>query len=149
MGSFHADKVTIRVLPEVTIVFLRPRYIVVVPTTPPARPAVYFAIPFPRLGDYNGAWRWFRRQLWRQKNLTVEHCMRLASRYPVIEMGTARRVELEDKTVEVKHGGWSVIGNGGRIKNDLQNCSGRSAVLAQNNQPLEVMEISAAAKERE
>lgn len=117
MGSYHTDTVTVRVLQEVTVIFEAPRRIVVIPTAPPARQAIRFSIPWPRKGDYTKVWKHFRKQMWRQKRLTLNHCIWLASRSGgVITMSPLSRLELDGKTLEVKHGGWSVICNGGQIK---------------------------------
>lgn len=118
MGSFHAEKITVRVLPEITIIFEKPRSIIVVPTTPPARLPVQFCIPFLHRGDYCQVWRHFRRQLWRQKTLTLGQCIRLAGRSDRImtrTLSTLSQLESGQKLVEVKHDGWSIIGEGGRF----------------------------------
>lgn len=115
MGKFVTDKVTVRVLPEITIIFEAPRRIVVVPTTPPARTPVRFSIPWPRKGDYTRVWKNFRKQMWRQKRLTLEHCIRLAARSGIIDIGPLSHLDLGQKLVEVKHDGWSIIGRGGRL----------------------------------
>lgn len=115
MGSFHADAIKVRVLPEVTIVFWKPRAIVVIPTTPPARLPVLFNIPFLRRNDYVRYWADFRRALWRQKHLTLEKCQRLATRNGVIEMSTVPRLQFGEKPIEIICRGWQAKAKGGRI----------------------------------
>lgn len=118
MGSFRTDRITIRVLPEVAIIFEKPRSIIVVPTVPPRLTPVRFSIPILRKGDYVRYWRRFRHKLWRQKRLTYAHCRELAVRTNgVIEMSALSRVKLEpsDKPVEIKYDGWSITGEGGKL----------------------------------
>lgn len=116
MASFCSDKIKVRVLEEVAIVFWKPRYIIVVPHDL-KRPAVMYSIPFLRHRDYTDVWKAFRRELWRGRRVDIRYCNRKASRSDgVIQMRTLWRIDLGEKPVEIIHGKWSLLARKGELK---------------------------------
>lgn len=115
MGSFHSEKIKVRVLAEVTIIFWKPRYIVVAPNHPNYRASLY-CIPFLRRRDYVKAWKNFRRKLWQGKLIDIGYCNRLAERSGIIEIHTLGRLDLGEKPIEVIHEKWSLVARKGELK---------------------------------
>lgn len=104
--------IKVRVLKDVSIVFWKPRYIIVVPHDS-SRFAVMYSIPFARRRDYIEVWKDFRCKLWRGCRIDVNYCNRKASRSDgIIQIRTLRRLDLGKKPIEIIHDGWNLRAKG-------------------------------------
>lgn len=100
MGKFEAEAVLIRRLADLTITFYSSDTIYV--ATRASKTFTVFHKWFAPRGSYNGAWRDFRRQLLRQKRLTLVHCYELAERYGILYTCTARAPKLDQKKIKFR-----------------------------------------------
>ncbi len=100
MGRFRAEAILIRRLPETVITFYDKETIYV------AQKGYYgwalFHRWFAPRGSYQDNWSPFRRQLLRQKRLTLLKCYELAERYDILHVTTSRAPKLNGKTIKYR-----------------------------------------------
>lgn len=114
MGRFQAERVIIRDLPEITVVFAGTATIRVYPKGHSSRVYIFHNWFGPR-GSYVEYFQPFRRKLLRTKDLTLQKCRELAEYHGVFVTSTDRSLDLSKRQVEIRYDKWRVIGRMERI----------------------------------
>lgn len=96
MGRFRAEAVTIRRVDDLTIVFYDHKNIFI---KDGRNGWTVFHRWYAPLGSYNGGWRQFRHLLLYERNITFNHCYRLAFRYDIQHMANVDGPNLDNKPI--------------------------------------------------
>lgn len=115
MGRYRAERVIVRDLPELVIVFWDWSSIYIQPKSGMRQWYVFHKYHAP-LGTYTNSWRPFKRRLMKTKALTFEKCCQLAVRYNILAKGAVGRLHWEQRPVEIRFGKIRIKG----IGNDVQ-----------------------------
>lgn len=98
---FHTEKMIVRLLPKVTIIFYDRQTVYVYPKGY-NNGTIFHLWGAPR-GDYTYRWKPFRLRLLRNKrNMDIAMCHKLADRYGVVYVGTCRRLQFDKKIIEYR-----------------------------------------------
>lgn len=98
-GRFRAEKVIIRRLPDIEIIFLNKETICVFPAR---GSGTQFHRWFAELGSYDGGWRQFRDRMMKCKSLTYLKCFEMAAEYGIANVSARGHPELNDEEIEVR-----------------------------------------------
>lgn len=99
MGRFRAEKVIVRDINNIRIVFYDKESIYVKDAN--GRWTVFHRWLAPR-GSYNNGWRQFRHLLLYEKKLDINHCYRLAFRYDILSQLAYKAPDLSKFKVQVR-----------------------------------------------
>lgn len=98
-GRYRAEKIIVRRLPEVEIIFLDKQTICVYPNQ---GSGTQFHRWFAELGSYENGWKQFRDKMMRNKNLTYLKCFEIAAEYGIANVSARGHPELSDEEIEVR-----------------------------------------------
>lgn len=110
MAKFKSEHMLIRHLAEVTIVFWKPNAVLVYDNQHPSASPTLFHNYFAPKNYYTEHWEPFYRALYRRQRLTLQDCRRLATYYGVLAASKGGRVDLAQRTVELRLGCWAIVG---------------------------------------
>lgn len=97
MAKFKAEGITIRKLKGITIVFKDHETIWVLPQKSSTN-IVFHRWWSPR-GSYTDGWQAFRRKMFRNKQIDLMACYRLAAKHHIESMGTQRKPHLNNQKI--------------------------------------------------
>lgn len=98
---FCSDKIIVRLLPEITIVFYDRQTIYVYPKGF-NNGTIFHLWGAPRW-DYTRKWKPFRTRLLRKsKDMDIAMCHKLADYYGVVYVGTCRHLQYDGKIIEYR-----------------------------------------------
>lgn len=100
MPKFEANAIIVRELENLTIIFWDADSIYVYPNPRETWGGVIFHKWYVKRGFYRESWKDFRRQMLRQKHLTLLHCHVLANRYEISHVTTKRVLDLTNVNTE-------------------------------------------------
>lgn len=118
MGRYRAERVIIKELPELTLVFWDWNSIYARPKTGLRQWYVFHKYHAP-LGTYTKSWRPFKRRLLKSKTLNFTKCCQLASRYEILARGAVGKLNFDKKAIEIRFGKWSIKGVGSDMQGYL------------------------------
>jgi hypothetical protein len=91
VGRFRAEAVIVKRVKDLTIVFYDKEHIFIKDSN---HGWTVFHRWYAPLGSYNGGWRQFRHLLLYEKNITYNHCYRLAFRWEIQSMANVKEPDL-------------------------------------------------------
>lgn len=101
MPRFRAEAITIRELESVTIIFKDHETIWVLPKNSTTN-IIFHRWWSPR-GSYTDGWQDFRRKMFRNKQIDLMTCYRLAAKHHIQSVGTQRQPHLdESKKIHIR-----------------------------------------------
>lgn len=99
---FCTEKVVVRLLPKITIIFYDRQAIYVFPKGF-QNGTIFHLWGAPR-GDYSRKWKPFRLRLMRNtRDMSIARCHKLADRYGIVYTGTCKAVEFDKKVIEYRN----------------------------------------------
>lgn len=107
MGKFVAPRIIIRQLETIDIYFYQANSIYVFYKDTYEGAVFHNWFNF---GKHITNWKPFRTKLLRYRNLTMARCYELAEYHDVAHIGTGRRLELNNKIVELRAKNYKIIG---------------------------------------
>lgn len=110
MGRYKAERIVIKDLPELSIVFWDKSSIYVYPKTDQA-PVVFHKWFAPRY-TYSNGWRQFKDKLWHLHRGSVQKCFQMADYHGVLYQVSVGRLDFNKKLVEIRYKSWSIKGVG-------------------------------------
>lgn len=108
MGRYRAKRIIIRELPEISIIFWDWSTIYVFPKGN-GQGWLFHKWYAPR-GTYLSAWKPFKKKLMSTKNLNLAKCCQLADKYGVLGKSPVGKLDLSDKSVEIRFLKWKIAG---------------------------------------
>ena len=98
-GRYRAEKIIVRRLPTIEIVFLDKQTICVFPNK---GSGTQFHRWFAELGSYDGGWKQFRERMLKYRNLTYVKCFEIAAQFDIESVSARGHPDLSDKKVEIR-----------------------------------------------
>lgn len=99
---FQTNKILVRLLPKVTIIFYDRQTIYVFPKGY-QNGTIFHLWGAPR-GEYTHKWKPFRLRLLRNKlGMDIAKCHKLADKYGVVYVGTCRALKFDKKIIEYRN----------------------------------------------
>lgn len=100
-GRFRAEKIIVRKLSAIEIIFLDKQTICVFPTKGLGS-GTQFHRWFAELGSYDGGWRQFRDRMLKYKNLTYLKCFELAAQFDIESVSARGHPDLSSDEIEIR-----------------------------------------------
>lgn len=110
MGRYKAERIVIKILPELTLIFWDNSSIYLFPKNGQT-PVVFHKWFAPRF-TYTNSWRQFRDKLWHLHHGSVKKCFQLAYEHDVVYEISVGRLDLRKKLVEIRYKNWAIKGVG-------------------------------------
>lgn len=111
MGRYKAERIVIKDLPELVIVFWDNSSVYVYPKNERQSVVVFHKWFAPRY-TYTNGWRQFKDKLWHWRCGSMKKCFQMASNHGILYQVVVGKLDLREKPVEIRYRNWSIKGVG-------------------------------------